>query len=458
MILSQERWMELRAFKALADAGATWAEIARETGYDWRTVKRYLSSDASAAPPVPARRGPGPRKTDRYAHLIDAWLRAQPKLKASVIWERLVAEHGFTGHYQRVKVYVRENRARLTEAEPEPVGFHRRFEVLPGGQAQVDWGDEGEIATATGPLRVSSFHMTLSYSRDPFCCFTAAQDLGTFWDCHRRAFAHFGGVPAVIVYDRTKTVVRRHVGRGQATPLHPEAVAFASHYDFVIWLAAPYRAQTKGRVERQVEIVRSHVLAGRSFASLGELDAAFAAWLPIRRAQVHRTHGEVIAVRAERDRAALSRLPAQPYVVCDRHTRRVGRDALVSFGASHYSVPWRRVRPGGRVELRVTPAEVAIFSLGPDPCLLATHPRATGRGGWVVDQAHWDGLADRADAQPLPPCGGDCELAGPPDPEPGQLELPGITGWAQLPAARVLVARRTLATYDHAGGLTGGLR
>jgi transposase len=41
--------------------------------------------------------------------------------------------------------------------------------------------------------------MTLSYSRDPFCCFTAAQDLGTFWDCHRRAFAHFGGVPAVIV-------------------------------------------------------------------------------------------------------------------------------------------------------------------------------------------------------------------------------------------------------------------
>jgi transposase len=137
MILSQEQWMELRAFKALADAGATWAEIARETGYDWRTVKRYLSYDASAAPPAPAKRGPGRRKTDPYAHLIDAWLRRQPKLKASVIWERLVAEHGFQGHYQRVKVYVRENRARLTEAEPEPAGFHRRFEVLAGAQAQV---------------------------------------------------------------------------------------------------------------------------------------------------------------------------------------------------------------------------------------------------------------------------------------------------------------------------------
>jgi transposase len=448
MILSQEQWMNLRAFKALADAGATWAEIARETGYDWRTVKRYLSEDAPTAPPAPAKRGPGPRKTDPYAYLIDGWLRRQPRLKASVIWERLVAEHGFDGHYQRVKIYVRENRARLTDGEPEPAGFHRRFEVLAGAQAQVDWGDEGEILTATGPLRVSSFHMTLSYSRDPFCCFTASQDLGTFWDCHRRAFAFFGGVPAVIVYDRTKTVVRRHVGRGQPVPLHPEAVAFAGHYDFAIWLAAPYRAQTKGRVERQVEIVRSHVLAGRGFASLGELDAAFAAWLPHRRAQTHRTHGEVIAVRAERDRAALSPLPAQPYVVCDRHSRRVGKDALISFAASHYSVPWRRVRPGSRVELRVTPTEVAIFSLGGQQQLLATHPRALQRGGWVVDQGHWDGLPDRADPQPLPPCAGDCELAAPPDPEPGQLELPGIGGWASSPAARVLVAHRRLAVYD----------
>jgi transposase len=298
-----------------------------------------------------------------------------------VIWERLVTEHGFDGHDQRVKVYVREHRARLTD--PEPVGFHRRFEVLPGSQAQVDWGDEGELQTTTGPLHAYSFHMVLSYSRDPFCCFTAAQDLGTFWDCHRRAFAHFGGVPATLVYDRTKTVVRRHVGRGQATPLHPEAVAFAGHYDFAIWLAAPYRAQTKGRVERQVEIVRSHVLAGRSFASLAELDAAFAAWLPIRRAQVHRTHGEVIAVRAERDRAALRPLPAQPYVVCDRHTRRVGKDALISFEASHYSVPWRKVRPGGRVELRVTRPRSRSGRWAPaSSCWPPTRAPPSAAAGW----------------------------------------------------------------------------
>jgi hypothetical protein len=57
MILSQEQWMNLRAFKVLAETGATWAEIGRETGYDWRTVKRYLSDDAPATPPAPVKRG-----------------------------------------------------------------------------------------------------------------------------------------------------------------------------------------------------------------------------------------------------------------------------------------------------------------------------------------------------------------------------------------------------------------
>lgn len=107
--------------------------------------------------------------------------------------------------------------------------------------------------------------MTLSYSRDPFCCFTTSQDLQSFFDCHRRAFAHFGGVPMAIVYDRTKTVVRRHVAPGEAVPLHPEAVGVAGHYDFDIDVLAAYRPTGKGRVERQVLIVRDHVLSGRSF-------------------------------------------------------------------------------------------------------------------------------------------------------------------------------------------------
>jgi hypothetical protein len=279
--------------------------------------------------------------------------------------------------------------------------------------------------------------MTLSYSRDLFCCFVTSQDLTSFWDCHRRAFEHFGGVPATIVYDRTKTVVHTHVRRHQEVPLHAEALAFAAHYGFSIVVAPARRPQFKGRVERQVSIVRHGVLDGRRFTSVTEMDGAFAEWLPTRRAQVHRTHGEIISVRAERDRAALGALPERPYLVCDRHLRSVGKDCLVSFQASCYSVPWRSVRRAMKVECRVTADAVAIWSPGPEPALLATHARARRKGTWVVDRSHWDGLPAAPDAAPLPPC----ERAG-------EGLDPAL---ARMPKAATPVARRDLATYDQIG-------
>jgi hypothetical protein len=36
--------------------------------------------------------------------------------------------------------------AELEEADDNPLtGLRRRFEVIPGAQAQVDWGDEGDL-------------------------------------------------------------------------------------------------------------------------------------------------------------------------------------------------------------------------------------------------------------------------------------------------------------------------
>ena len=463
MILPVEAWMDLRRYQPLRAAGATWREIADEVGLDWRTVKKYLSADVPAGPPTaPSRRACVARKVDAVAPVIDAWLAADPRLRASVIHERLVADHGFTGHYQRVKLYVADARQRLardSDGDDRLSGLHRRFEVVAGAQAQVDWGDEGAILLEAGIVKVYSFHMTLSYSRDPFCCFTTSQDLGTFFDCHRRAFAHFGGVPGSIVYDRTKTVVKRHVAPREAVPLHPEAAAFAAHYGFVIDVLAANRPTGKGRVERQVAIVRDHVLAARTFTSLAEVDAAFAEWVPIRRGQVHRTHGELIGVRAAAEHAALRPLPALPYLVCEKYLRRVGRDCLISFEGSHYSIParaadGRAARAGQRVEVRVAADLVTLHRLpvDGDPILLAAHPRAARRGSLMVDPAHWDGLPDghtRAVTLDPPPQPGTAVRAAAaigPDPLAALL--------TSHPAAATPVAARPLLAYDTAAGLT----
>lgn len=453
-MMPQEDWMNLQEFRPLADQGVAWTEIARLAGCDPRTAKKYLSE--RPRPPSYGPRPPRPKLIDPFTGVIDAWLRASKgKIQATTIFERLLPEpYRFPGSYQRVKEYVARRRPEIL-AELGLRGpshqMHRRIEVAPGAQAQVDWGEEDPIQTPSGPVKVYSFHMVLSHSRDPFCWFTTSQDLATFWECHRRAFEHFGGVPAQIVYDRTKTVVRRHVGRGQDVPLHPEAVAFACHYGFAIRVCWPERPQSKGRVESSVKTTRARVLAGRTFTSVCQMQAAWYEWLPQRRSRVHRTHGEVISVRAEGDRAALLPLPGHPYVVADRHIRTVGKDALVSFGASLYSVPWRKVRPRQRVELRVDPDEVRIFTLPPDPCHLATHPRAKVKGSWVVDQAHWEGLPDGRR-----PERGRTEEPAPPTPAAEQEVLAEVLG--RLGRAGIVVARRDPATYDRAFAVAGGGR
>jgi transposase len=97
VVLEAERWLELRRFRALRQAGASISEIARETGLNWRTVKKYLEADGPAAPPAPPRASQGRQMIAAYAPVIDAWLRAE--VKGTVIHERLAGEYGFAGNY-----------------------------------------------------------------------------------------------------------------------------------------------------------------------------------------------------------------------------------------------------------------------------------------------------------------------------------------------------------------------
>lgn len=68
---------------------------------------QYLSAPGPATPP---RRSPNGRSKarviDEFAPLVDSMLRAEILMKAAVIHGRLTAEYGFTGNYQRVKLYV----------------------------------------------------------------------------------------------------------------------------------------------------------------------------------------------------------------------------------------------------------------------------------------------------------------------------------------------------------------
>ena len=154
-------------------------------------------------------------------------------------------------------------------------------------------------------------------------------------------------------------------------------------------------------------------------------------------------------MRAEVDRAALLPVPPAPYRVTDRFLRRVGKDCLISFESSRYSIPAEHVTAGMTVELRVGPETVAIHAIGADPRLLAEHRRARQRGDDQIDPAHWEGLPDGR---------GRAVIFTDPVTAAAQPAASGLEPVALLldrPGMGIPVARRDPRVYDAAAGLTG---
>ena len=130
------------------------------------------------------------------------------------------------------------------------------------------------------------------------------------------AFHYVGGVPAELLFDQLKAVILedRRPGGGRVLE-NPEFLRFAAHWGFRIRACRPYRAQTKGKVERPVRYVRQSFLYGRSFAGDADLNAQALQWLDqVANRRVHATTREAPRARFERDeRAVLRPLAPRPY-------------------------------------------------------------------------------------------------------------------------------------------------
>lgn len=103
---------------------------------------------------------------------------------------------------------------------------------------------------------------------------SARQDLRTLQLGLAECFTAWGGVPRQLLFDRMKSVLTRDdrlTGGGLLTNL--ECQRFAQHYDFRIRVCRPYRAQTKGKVERPIRYLRGSFLYGRTFLSDADLNA-----------------------------------------------------------------------------------------------------------------------------------------------------------------------------------------
>ena len=136
-----------------------------------------------------------------------------------------------------------------------------RFETPAGRQAQVDF------ARFSFPWGVRyALLVVLGYSRLLWCRFYPRQDMRTLIDGLEDAFRYFGGVPQELLFDQMKAVITRDLRlQGGALVRNLEFLRFAHHWGFTPRACRPYRAQTKGKVERPVRYLRDNFVYGRTF-------------------------------------------------------------------------------------------------------------------------------------------------------------------------------------------------
>ena len=304
-MIGREKRVLLRHY---LEQGMSKAAIARHLGISRRTVYNWIEAgeldrDADSRA---VRYGPRPRrpsKLDPYKGIIDARLAAYPKLSAVRLFNEVRAA-GYPGSYSQVKRYVR----RVRPKEPlEPV---RRFETPPGHQGQVDFAD---FRLPWGKRH--ALIVVLGYSRRMWLRFYERQTMPVVMRGLEASFAYFGGVPSELLFDQMKAVITGD-RREEGGPLmeNPEFLRFSRHWRFRIRACRPYRAQTKGKVERPVRYIRDNFFYGRDFVSDDDLNARTLRWLDgVANIRVHGTLKERVTDRFEREKPSLGPLAPWPY-------------------------------------------------------------------------------------------------------------------------------------------------
>lgn len=306
-MLRTEDQMELAILRR---HGESIRDLARTTGWSRNTVRRYLREGEAAC----QRKAGPPRieKLDPYKDYIIGRLQAAaPDRIPAVVLFREIRSRGYCGGETRLKQFVR-GLAPVPAALPVV-----RFETEPGRQMQADWASVGR-----GDEKLSVFIGTMGWSRAAYIEFCDDERVETLISCHDNAFRAFGGVPVEALLDNMKTVVieRNIYGQGLHR-FHPAFLDYARHAGFVPRLCAPYRPQTKGKVERFIGYLKRSFwvpfVASMRQAGLRpdkqSANAAAARWLrEVANARVHATTGEVPAARLSLERPLLQGLPA-PY-------------------------------------------------------------------------------------------------------------------------------------------------
>jgi len=296
--------------------------------YNYEHGKVY-SSGASRGRPH------GRGKLTPFISFIDSALELDFHLNAEVFFDKLVLR-GYTGKITILRDYISKKRNDLHNCAV------RRFETLPGQQAQVDWMYAGYVEINGRKVKRYAFIMKLGYSRRSYIEFTTSMEQSVLFSCMINAFNHFGGIPAEILFDNMKTAFVYNNGNC-SWEVNVKMAAFAAHYGFTPRRCRVYRPKTKGKVEREVRYVRSSFLPSiggdLSLVPTSRLNELVELWMERVDAKVIRDFGKTRMERFSAESMHLRPIPQEHFEYRLPEPIVVSREGRIVFQTNRYSIP-----------------------------------------------------------------------------------------------------------------------
>jgi transposase len=373
-LLGVEAWTTIRYLHA---QGVGIRAICRELGVSRTAVRHALRSEGRPKYQRPLRPNSQLVPFERQIH---HWFFGQQLIGSRILRE--LRSIGYTGSATALYTYLRQLRSAAIAGKATV-----RYETPPGRQGQFDWSPYtleigGELT------RVIAFGLTLSYSRRKHYTVSLDETQASIFEAIEAGLRHFGGSPKELLVDNARALV------SDASPnrfrWNPQFLELCGHYRLQPRACQPYRAQTKGKIERPFFYLEHQFFKGRTFSSLLELQYELARFeaedLDVR---VHATTQQRPIDRFEAEVPHLTPLPEQRFVGTLALSRKVSWDCLVSFRGSRYSVP--AVYAGKRVWLLVSRGSHLLI-LDAQRQIVAEHALSQRHGTTVLIQEHYASL------------------------------------------------------------------